>query len=79
MDISAIALQGLQQADAQLEKAATRIASAGTDSTDGASLDVVDLTVEMVALLSSKNAFSANLSSLKAADDVQKTALDLLA
>ena len=79
MDISSIALQGLHQADAQLESAASEIASFGTSSPAGANLDTVDLSAAVVALLSAKNLYAANLGSVKAADDVQKTAIDLMA
>jgi hypothetical protein len=76
MDISAIALQGLQQAETQLENAATVIASAGANS---ASPDAVDLTVEMTALMSARNQSAVNLSVLKTADEMQKATIDLMA
>ncbi len=79
MDLSAIALQGLEQGQAQLEQAATRLARAGAESPDGASLDTVDLSAEIVALMSAKTQFSANLSTLKTADQIQKNVLDLMA
>jgi len=79
MDPSAIALQGLQQADAQLNTAATRIASAGATSPNGANLDTVDLSAEVVALMSAKNQFSANLVTIKTADEMQKDVIDLMA
>ena len=79
MDLSAIALQGLDQAEVQLEAAATRLASTGAPSPDGANLDTVDISAEMVALLSAKNLFSANLATLTVADKVQKHTIDLLA
>ncbi len=78
MDLSAIALQGLDQAQVQLEAAATGIASAATLSPDAATADTVNLSVEVVALLSAKNQFSVNLATLKIADETQKTAVDLL-
>ncbi len=78
MDISAIALQGLQQADAQLEQAATRIASAGIASANGANLDTVDLSAEVVALISARDLSAVNLSTLKTGDEIQKTAIDLM-
>jgi hypothetical protein len=56
-DVSSIALQGLEQASAQLDAAATQIASAGTD---GSPVDTVSLSEEMVALMSAKTAFAAN-------------------
>jgi len=79
MEISAIALQGLQAADQQLDKAAASIASAASLSPDTAPADAVDLSAEMIALLAAKNAFAANLATLKVADDVQKSAIDLIA
>jgi len=79
MDFSAIALQGLEQGQLQLENAATRLAGAGAESPDGASLDTVDLSAEVVALMSAKTQFSANLSTLKTADQIQKNAIDLMA
>ncbi len=79
MDLSAIALQRLEQGQAQLEQAATRLARAGVESPDGASLDTVDLSAEIVALMSAKTQFSANLSTLKTADQIQKNVLDLMA
>ena len=50
MDLSAIALQGLQQADAQLNAAASKIASFGASSPDGAGLDPVDLSAEVAGV-----------------------------
>lgn len=79
MDLSAIALQGLEQANVQLEKAATSLASSAAPSTDGGNVDTVDLSAEMVALLSAKNQFSIEIATLKVADEVQKNAVNLLA
>lgn len=79
MDPSSIALQGLQQADTQLDAAASAIASAGATSANGSNPDVVDLSTEMVALMSAQNSFSANLATLKTADEMQKTLLDVTA
>jgi flagellar hook protein FlgE len=78
MDISAIALQGLDQASAQLDAAAAGMASAGAASPDGASLDVVSLSEEAVALMSAKTLYSAELSTLKTADQIQKSTIDLI-
>lgn len=79
MDLSAIALQGLQQADVQLEKAAARIASAATLSPDGSNVDAVDLSAEIIALLSAKNQFSVQLATLKVADELQKNSINIIA
>ena len=77
MDPSAIALQGLQQADAQLETAVATIASAGATSPDGTPLDVVDLSAELVALMTAHNLFEANLATIKTADQMQKALIDI--
>ena len=79
MDPSAIALQGLQQADVQLNTAAAGLASAGTSSPDGANLDVVDLSAEMVALMSAQNAVQVNLATLSTVDQMQAALLDVKA
>lgn len=79
MDASSIALQGLQQADVQLNRAAAKIASAGATSADGANLDVVDLSAEIVALMSAQSAFEVNMRTLKTADQMQKSLLGVTA
>lgn len=77
MDLSAIALQGLNQADALLEQAAVTIASGGASG--GSSVNTADLASEIVDLSSAKNQFAVNLSTLKVADEIQKTTVDLIA
>jgi len=77
MDVSSIALQGIAQAEAQLEAAASAIAQAGNSSADGANLDVIDLSVEMVAMMSAKNQFELNISTLKTANEMRKSLLDV--
>ena len=79
MDLSAIALQGLEQGQVQLDKAAARLAGAGAASGDGASLDTVDLSAEIVALMSAQTQLSASLSILKTAGEIQKNTLDVMA
>lgn len=77
MDPSAIALQGLQQANVQLETAAAKIASAGASSPDGTPVDIVDLSTELVALMTAQNLFEANLATIKTADQMQKALVDI--
>ena len=79
MDISAIALQGLNQADAQLQQAASAIATAATDSSGGGNVDTVDIASEIVALSAAKNLFATNLGVLKVADEIQKNTIDIQA
>ncbi len=73
MDISAIALQGIQQAQGQLEQAALRIAQYGANP------DVVDLSAEMVALQSAENNVAVNVKVLQTAEQVQTNLLDVMA
>jgi len=77
MNPISIAVQGLQQADAQLNAAASAIANAG--AAPGANLDMVDLSAEMVALMTAQNSFAANLATLKTTDQMQKCLIDITA
>lgn len=79
MDISAIALQGFQQAETQLQQAATSIASSGASTPGGANLDTVSMSTEVIALMSAQNQASVNLSTLKVADEIQKSTIDVIA
>jgi flagellar basal body rod protein FlgC len=79
MDPSSIALQGLQQADVQLETAAAKLAGAEAASPAGANLDQVDISTEVVAVTSAQNLFAANVSALKIAEQMQKALLDITA
>jgi len=65
MDLSAIALQGTQQAETQLNSVANALATGGASATNGANTDVADLSTEVVALSSAQNSFAINLSTLK--------------
>jgi flagellar basal body rod protein FlgG len=77
MNASAIALQGLQQNELQLDAAATAIAGAGTDSSNGGNVDVVDFSEEMVALMSAQTQYEANLATLKTSDQIEQNVVNL--
>jgi len=79
MDVSSTALQGLDQAQAQVNRSAARLASIGTSTAAGAGVDTADLSQEMVSLLAAKNQFGANIDILKIADEMQKNTINLLA
>jgi flagellar hook protein FlgE len=79
MDVSLIALQGLEQASAQVDAAASQIASAGSFSDAPAPTDTVSLSEEMVALMSAKTAFAANVDVLKTAEQAQQNVLNVMA
>jgi hypothetical protein len=78
MDLSAIALQGINQAQAQLDAAVTGLASAGASPNSGG-VDVVDVASQLVATNSAEILLQLNLSTLKTADQLQKNVIDLLA
>ena len=74
MEIPALssALQGMSQAEAQLNKAAVDIARAPAGG------DIVDLSAAMVALLESRNNFEANTRVFQVADEMSKTLLNVI-
>jgi len=73
MDISRIALTGMDQAQARVERAASRLAGLSQPN------DTVDLSSEMVALLQAPHDFAANAQVAKTGDQMQKYLLDVLA
>jgi flagellar hook protein FlgE len=77
VDISSIALQGLEQAYAQLDAAASCIAGTGAVQY-GAALDTVSLSEELVALMTAQSLFAANINVLKTADQTQQSLLNIL-
>ncbi len=79
MDISAIALRGLDAAQADLDQAAGSIARATVPGSDAAPADTVDLSTAIVGLLTARQEFAANIKVLKTADEMERHALDLLA
>ncbi len=72
MDIAAIALGGMNEAQGRVESAARRLASAAEPT------DTVDLSAEMVALMEARNAFTTNARVLETADEIQKNVIDIL-
>jgi flagellar hook protein FlgE len=77
MNPSAIALQGLQQAEVQLETAAAAIAGTGADSSNAGNVDVVSLSAEMTALMSAQTQYEANLATLKTSDQIEQNLVNL--
>jgi flagellin-like hook-associated protein FlgL len=78
MDLSAIALQGINQAEMQLDATTTSLASAGVPA-NGGGVDVVDVASQMVAMNSADILLQLSLSTLKTSDQLQKNVIDLLA
>jgi hypothetical protein len=75
VDISSIALTGLQSAQDRFDLAAARVTGASIQQPD----DTVDLSQPAVDLLAAKNQFSASLKVVHVANDIEKSSLNLLA
>ncbi len=73
MEISAVARAGMNAAEERFEKAATGIATAPAPA------DTVSLSGPAVALLSAKNEFQADTRLARVADEMQRSALNMLA
>jgi flagellar basal body rod protein FlgB len=73
MDITAIALSGMEVAQQNVQKAAKRLSSPEQSG------DTVDLSTEMVSLLDAKNQFAVNAQVMKTAQEMEKRTLDLFA
>lgn len=73
VEISSIALSGVEAASASFEKAAAKVASAASPAADS-----VDLSAAAVQMLNSRNDFTANLQTLHVANEMERQAIDLL-
>lgn len=76
VEISAIALSGLDRAQASLDQTATRLARLAGPETPG---DTADLSSAMVDMLAAKDEFAVNIKMLKVADQMNGQVLDILA
>ena len=80
MDILSIALQGMNRAQSQLENAASNVArSGGSVSANGIAQDTVDISQQMISMMSAKNDFESNAKTVEVADQMTKTVIDMLA
>jgi flagellar hook protein FlgE len=75
MDLSAIALSGLQAAGAAVERAGRRVTAATSPES---AADTVDLSTAMVGLLASQRQFEANLKVFQTADEMDRHTIDVL-
>lgn len=77
MDVTSIGLAGALAAQSSFARSATNIATASNGA--AAPQDKVDLSTSAVNMLQAKNDFDANLATVKAGDDMTRTAIDMLA
>jgi flagellar basal body rod protein FlgC len=66
-------LQGIERAEASLQRTASRLASLGTPQGD-----TVDISAEAVAMLSARNAAQANINMLRTEADLSASVMSLL-
>jgi flagellar hook protein FlgE len=64
-------LSGMMQAETTVNQVATRLAQPATDS--------VDLSTEMVSLMSARNDFATNVKVVQTEDQMTQSALSILA
>lgn len=79
MDIFTTALGGLERAASTFERSASRLSRASATVSDGPAVDAVDLSATVVDLLKARNEFATNLKVLQTGDDLERTALNILA
>ena len=79
MNLQAIALQGFAQAEAQLETAAANLAGAGATPSAGPELNLGNTASQIVAMTSSEIEFELNVATLRTADQIESSTLDITA
>lgn len=79
MDFSAIALRGLEQACAQFDQAADRIAGTSQRAAGDAPADIGTLSQEIVSLVSAKLMIELNAATVRVNQEVSKAVLDVTA
>ncbi|MCC7496755.1 MAG: hypothetical protein IT160_04200 [Bryobacterales bacterium] len=77
VQISNLALEGMNRAAGMLNNAAAKIARAPLDI-QAPETDTLDLSQEMVALLVARQSFKANVKAAEAGDQMTRTLLDEL-
>lgn len=71
-------LQGMQNAEDQLNQAAQNIAQWPSSPTSQTPQDTVDLSQQAVALIQSKNSFEANTAAFKVGDEMTQSLLNVV-
>ena len=74
MNLTAIALHGLERAGAQVDASARKLA--GVSSTSG---DIVELSAAAVEMMQAKNGYEANVNVMKTAQEMDKHLLNIMA
>ncbi len=72
MQITAIALEGMERAQTRVDATAARLAKVAEPEAGG---DVVDLSEEMVALLAARNDFRLQTKVMQAAQEMENSML----
>ncbi len=77
--IASSSLQGMQKAQAQLNKTAANIAALPAAADTPPTTDTLDLSTDMVNLISARDNFMANVGAAKTGDEMQRTLLNMIA
>lgn len=77
--LSVSSLQGMQNAEARFQTTAERIAQLPGAWQNPQSPDRIDLSAEMVAMMSARDNFMANVEAAKAGDGLQRALLNMVA
>lgn len=77
VDLFGVALQGIEHSQDRFDSVSSQFASPSALS--GGTVDTANLSQAATALLSAKGDFESNLELMKTADEMQQTAIDLLA
>jgi flagellar hook protein FlgE len=78
MSASAISIQGLEQANDQVNAVAEAIATSGTSS-NNTDPSVADLSGDIVSLTSAQVSYEANLAALSTSDQMEQSLIDITA
>jgi hypothetical protein len=76
MMIANAAVQGIHNAESSLDSAANNIAAQTRVSSPAS--DHVSLSADIVALIQAKNELAANINSFHAADEIERTVLNIV-
>jgi hypothetical protein len=78
VELSRIALEGLQTAESRFAKSAGKVGSPSGVSA-GPPGDTAELSESAVEMLDARNQYSLNLALMKTADEMERRTIDLLA
>jgi hypothetical protein len=79
MNISSIAVQGIQNAESQADAAASALTNANALAPNSPGPSISDVAADMVSLSSAQTQEAMSIDVLKTADEMQQNLLDVMA